>query len=153
MTGNQLKLIIEKKGVSYSSVAFGMGLASPMALQSTFKSPDIKSGHVEAAARFFGMTTSEFYEYAENIDSADFGPSPNHPEPDPYPEPQTQEAPATKDMQQVLLHLVAIASEQKEMIQDLSSQLAAIRAELRTLKYQQQSSTPGLHMVSDPTTL
>lgn len=142
MTGNQLREIIERKGISLSATAFAMGLPTPMHLQGILKSPDVKSSYLEAAAKALGMTIPEMYAAQSDVPS----PLPKEPQP------SDQKTDEDGDIQKVLLHLTALVTEQTKKIDDLTNQVADLRATLqhrRSIHYNLDATLPS--QVSDTT--
>ena len=138
MTGSELKEIIRSYGVSFASVAFKIG-SNPQTMQSTFSSGDVKSGIIEAVASALGVPVSELYSKDRTLP-----PTPTHEDTTPT---ETAEAPAaSNDMQQVLLHLVALVSEQNKKIDDLTKQVA----DLTTLVSNQRNTTQFVFADSSP---
>lgn len=60
MNGLALKHIIERNGRKLADVADALGI-TPQALNSAFKSADIKSGTIEKVAHFLGIPICELY--------------------------------------------------------------------------------------------
>lgn len=123
MTGNELRKVIESKGVSLSATAFAMGLPTPMHLQAVLKSPDVKSSHLESASHALGMTIQDMYAVLGDAPSA----ASTQPELEPSSAASTT---ITNDIQQVLFHLVALVTEQNKKIDDLTKQVADLKAVL-----------------------
>jgi len=117
MTGFELREIISKRGTSIAATAFSMGV-TPMALQSTLKSPDVKSGIVEAAAKALGMTVAEMYSCQQEV----------IPEVKTIEPVETEKAPSSDngDLNKVLLHLVAVIDDQTRKIDLLSQHVESL---------------------------
>lgn len=60
MTGQELRYIIEKRGIAIAAIAMRIGV-SPQNLNSTLKSPDVKSSIIEQCARAMDLTLEQMY--------------------------------------------------------------------------------------------
>lgn len=138
MTGIELKEIIRKHGVSYAAVAFKIG-GNSQTMQSTFNSPDVKSGIIEAVAGALGVSVAELYSKDRTHTPARIEPEPEHTE-------TPEEPTASNDMQQVLLHLTALVTTQNKKIDELSKQLA----DLTALVSNQRNTTQFVFADSSP---